>query len=183
MSREAEATFRLLVLVLSMAWLSHPLIANLQSLLAKVTKAREKGVPFRKRVESRQALVHLEFCQSHRHHVQSLVLRCPRSVRQKRMCLVVGHITLLVFVLISACCVGRWDIVLQNVPTKEKRRTVFQDLDCAVFDSPCYGTAVEEIEQDQDEGNIEDFCGFFQSRVWKASQFLMEEPRRPFLDS
>ena len=29
-------------------------------------------------------------------------------------------------------------------------------LGCAVFDSPCYGATVDEIEQDQDEDNIED---------------------------
>ena len=33
-------------------------------------------------------------------------------------------------------------------------------LGCAVFDSPCYGATVEEIEQDQDEDNIEDFVAF-----------------------
>ena len=34
-------------------------------------------------------------------------------------------------------------------------------LGCAVFDSPCKGAAVEEIEQDQDEEDIEDFFAFF----------------------
>ena len=33
-------------------------------------------------------------------------------------------------------------------------------LGCAVFDLPCYGATVEEIEQDQDEDNIEDFVAF-----------------------
>ena len=33
-------------------------------------------------------------------------------------------------------------------------------LSCAVFDSPCHGATVEEIEQDQDEDNIEDFVAF-----------------------
>ena len=33
-------------------------------------------------------------------------------------------------------------------------------LGCAVFDSPCYGATVEEIEQDQDEEDIEDFVAF-----------------------
>ena len=81
----------------------------------------------------------------------------------------VDHITLLVFVLISACCVDKCDIVLQNVPTKERRliasspgtrtfRTYAQG--CAVFDPPCYGAAVEEIEQGQDEEDIEDFVAF-----------------------
>ena len=33
-------------------------------------------------------------------------------------------------------------------------------LGCAVFDSPCDGGTVEEIEQDQDEEDIEDFVAF-----------------------
>ena len=33
-------------------------------------------------------------------------------------------------------------------------------LGCAVFDSPCYGANVEEIEQDQDEEDIEDVVAF-----------------------
>ena len=31
---------------------------------------------------------------------------------------------------------------------------------CAVFDSPCYGATVEEIDQDQDEEDIEYFVAF-----------------------
>ena len=81
----------------------------------------------------------------------------------------VDHITLLVFVLISACCVDKWDIVLQNVPTKVNRLlSHLEDVHlvpvlwvCAVFDSQCCGATVEEIEQDQDEDNIEDFVAFF----------------------
>ena len=77
-------------------------------------------------------------------------------------------ITLLVFVLINACCVDKWDIVHQNVPTKEKRLPFHMKkrafgtytLGCAVFDSPCCGATVEEIEQDQDEEDIEDLEGF-----------------------
>ena len=103
------------------AWLSHPLIENLQSLVTKARSVRGKEHFLIRKMESRQTLVHLEFCRNHKHHVQSLVLRCPRNVRLKLVCLVVGHIMLLVFVLISACCVGKWDIVLPNVPTKEKR--------------------------------------------------------------
>ena len=33
-------------------------------------------------------------------------------------------------------------------------------LGCAVFDFPCCGATVEEIEQDQDEEDIEDFVAF-----------------------
>ena len=39
-SRVPEAIFLLLVLVLLTAWLSHPLIENLQSLVAKARKVR-----------------------------------------------------------------------------------------------------------------------------------------------
>ena len=38
-------------------------------------------------------------------------------------------------------------------------------LGCAVFDSPCYGATVEEIEQDQDENDIEDFVVFSIKRL------------------
>ena len=51
-SRVPEAIFLLLVLVLLMAWLSHPLIEL-------------------RKVENRQAWVHLAFCQNHRTHVSS----------------------------------------------------------------------------------------------------------------
>ena len=119
-SRVPEAMFLLLVLVLLMAWLSHPLIENLQSLVAKARRARGKENPFLRKVENRQTWVHLAFCQNHRPHDLSLVLRCPRSVRLMLAQLVVDHTTLLVFILISACCVDKWDIVLQNVPTKGK---------------------------------------------------------------
>ena len=80
----------------------------------------------------------------HRAHVSILVFRCPRSVRRGLVQLAVDHITLLVFVLINACCVDKWDIVLQNVPRKVKP-TAFSlgnhacgtyALGCAVFDSP-----------------------------------------------
>ena len=116
-SKVPEATFLLLTLVLLTAWLSHPLIACQQSL---VTEARAKGNHLRRKVENRQTLVHLASCQNHRLPVPSL-FRCPRSVRLKLAQLVVGHITFLVFVLFSACCVDKLDIVHQNVPTKEKR--------------------------------------------------------------
>ena len=91
-----------------------------------------------------------------------------RSVRVKSVQLEVDHIMLLVSVLISACCVDKWYIVLQNAPTKGKP-TAFSPgkrafgtyaQGFAVFDSQCYGATVEEIEQDQDEEDIEDFVAF-----------------------
>ena len=112
--RVPEATFLLLALVFS-----HPLIASLRSLVAKARRARGKGNHLCRKVESRQTLVHKASCQKHRPHVPSLVLRCPRSVRLKLAQLVVDHITLLVFVLISACCVDKSDIVHHNVPSRE----------------------------------------------------------------
>ena len=57
----------------------------------------------------------------HRLYAQSLVRRCPRSVRPKLARVVVDHTTLLCFVLIRACCVAKLGIVHQNVPTKDKR--------------------------------------------------------------
>ena len=77
----------------------------------------------------------------------------------------VDHITLLGFVLISACCVDKLDT---DCPNKRKA-TAFSPgkrafgtyvLGCAVFDAPCYGATVEETEQDQDENDIEDFVAF-----------------------
>ena len=68
----------------------------------KSKKGKIKRNLLRRRVESRQTLVHLVSCQNHRPHVPSLVLRCPRTVRLRLAQLVVDHITLLVFVLISA---------------------------------------------------------------------------------
>ena len=66
----------MLVLVLLTAWLSHPLIENLQSLLAKARK------------EERWKTDKL----GHTPHVLNLVLRCPRSVRLKLAQLVAVYV-------------------------------------------------------------------------------------------
>ena len=115
-----------------------------------------------------------------RPHVPSTVLRCPpRSVRLRLAQLVLDHITLLVFVLISVCCVDKLDIVHQKFPTKEKRLHFHLSngdaLGCAVFDAPCHGATVEETEQDEDDNHIENFVAF-PIRVWKVLSFLMGEP-------
>ena len=55
-------------------------------------------------------------------------------------------------------------------------------LGCAVFDSPCYGATVEEIEQDQDEEDIEDFVSS-SIKSLEGFEFLTDKPRRPFLES
>ena len=116
-SRVPEATFMLLTSALLTAWLSHPLITNLQSLAGRARRARGMDILLRTRVDSCQTSVHLESCLNHRFYAQNLVHRCPRSVRQK-----LAHpVMLLGFVLISACCVAKLGIVHQNVPTKEKR--------------------------------------------------------------
>ena len=81
----------------------------------KGKKGNRKGNPLLRKVDNRQAWVHQAFCQNQRRHVLSLVFRCPRSVRLRLVQLVVDHITLLVFVLINAYCVDKWDTVLQNV--------------------------------------------------------------------
>ena len=80
----------------------------------------------------------------------------------------VDHTTLLVFVLISACCVDKLDIVHQNVPTKDKWLhfqlanghlvPMLWVVQCSM--PPCYGATVEETERDQDENDIEDFVAF-----------------------
>ena len=168
LSRVPEATFLLLALELVTAWLSHPLIAILQSLVAWAKRARGREILLRTIVESFQTLVHLESCQNHRPHVQSLVHRCPRSVLPKLAQLVVDHITLLGFALISACCVAKLGIVHQNVPTKGtatafspgKRAYGTHALGCAVFVAMCYGATVEETGENQDKNGIEDFVAF-----------------------
>ena len=165
--------FLLLVLVLLTAWLSHPLTENLQSLVAKARRVRGKENPLLRMVENRQAWVHLAFCQNHRPHVLSLVLRCPRSVRLMLVHLVVDHITLFVFVLIRARCVDKWDIVLQNVPTKEKRLPFHLEnvrsvpmlwvVQCSI------PRAMVEIEHDQNEEDIEYFVAFSIKRQEEVS--------------
>ena len=87
----------------------------------KGKKGKRKGNTSSHKGGTFQTLVHLESCQNHRPHVQSFAHRRPRSVRLKLAQLVVDNIALLGFVLISACCVAKFDILHQDVPTKEKR--------------------------------------------------------------
>ena len=75
---------------------------------------------------------------------------------------------LLVSVLISACCVDKWDIVLQNVPTKGNRLLSHLEnvhlvpmlwvVQCSI--PSVIGATVEGTGQDQDEEDIEDFAAF-----------------------
>ena len=71
--KSARGYFLVVGLELVTAWLSHPLIANLQSLVAWARRARGREILLRTKVESFQTLVHLGSCQNHRPHVQSLV--------------------------------------------------------------------------------------------------------------
>ena len=190
-----EAIFLLFVLVLVTAWLSHPLIENLQSLVAKARSVRGKEHPLLRKVEKRQAWVHLAFCQkpqtslfesrppmSKKRPIEAGATRggphhAPRlRPDQCMLCRQVGHRA-------SEC------------PNKGKA-TAFSlgkgafgtyALGCAVFDAPCYGATVGETEEDQDEEDIEDFVAFsIKSRGEEEegdSPFLTEEPRRPFLDT
>ena len=120
-TRVPEAIFLWLVLVLFDGSAQPSTDLKPAKYCGKGKKGKRKGKSFLRKVENRQAWVHLAFCPNHRTHVSSLVLRCPSSVQLRLTQLVVDHITLLVFVLISAFCVDMWDIVLQNVPTKGKR--------------------------------------------------------------
>ena len=168
----------------------HPLIEILQSLEAKARRAGGKESPLLRKVENRQVWVHLAFCQKHRAHVPSLVLRCPRSIRLKLVQLVVDHIMLLVSVLISACCVGKLDIVYHNVPTMEKRLHFHLEnvhLVLMLWVVQCsISSVVVQLSKKSNKIKTRKTLKIllrFQSRVWRGSQFLTVEPRRQFLDS
>ena len=131
--------------------------SDLQSLEARARRARRKERLLSAVVASLKTLVHLESCQRHQPHVRNLVHQCTRNVRQKLARLVVDHITLLGFVLISACCVAELGIMRQHVPTKGKA-TPFSPgerafgtyaLGSTVFDAKRQGATVN-----QEFGNV-----------------------------
>ena len=102
-------------------------------------------------------------------HVSSLVLRCPRKVRLRLVQLVVDHITLLVS--ISACCVDKWDIVLQHVPTKGNLESVHlvPMLWVVQFSLP---SVMVQLSQKSDKIKTRRPLKIllrFQSRVWRGS--------------
>ena len=134
----------------------------------KCKKGKRKGKPFLRKVENRQAWVHLAFCQNPQNsRVES---RPPMSKKrpadagatrggphhaprlrpdQCMLCRHVGH--------------HASEGPNKGKPTAfspEQRAFGTYALGCAVFDSPCYGATVEEIEQDQDKEDIEDFVAF-----------------------
>ena len=166
MFRVSEATFLLVALVLS--WLGHPLIASLQSLVAKGKKGKRKwksssqnggkstnhgepGIlpkPQTSRSESRPAMskkrpTEVGATPGGPHHAPRL------RPDQCMLCRQVGHRA-------SEC-------PNEGKPTAfspGKRAFGTYALGCAVFDAPCYEATFEETEQDQDEEGIEDFVAF-----------------------
>ena len=90
-------------------------------------------------METRRALVHLEFHQNHKHQVQSLVLRCLAPRPHPDQC--------------TLCRKRRHRA--SECPDEREATTSFWGkraldtcaLHCAVLNSPCYGTAFEQIER------------------------------------
>ena len=160
-SRVPEAIFRLLELVLSMAWLSHPLIENPAKSRGQGRKGKRKGKssyqkdgkssglgtpgisskPQTSRSESRPPM-------SKKRPTETGVSRGGphHAARPRPQC--------------TLCRKRRHRA--SECPDEREATTSFWGkralgtcaLHCAVLDSPCYGTAFEQIEQDQDEGNI-----------------------------
>ena len=168
-SRVPEAIFLFLALVPSMAWLGHPLVEKLSNLVAKARRARGKESPLLRKMENPTSLGTLGILpktqnsraesrpprsKSIRLKLAQLVVDQPHHAPRLRrdqcmLCRQVGHRA-------SEC------------PNKAKptgfslgkRAFGTYALDCAVFDSQCFGATVEEIEHDQDEEDIEDFVAF-----------------------
>ena len=111
----------LLALVLSTAWLSHPLIANLHSLVARARKASGKGSLLRGRRESSQNLgtpgVLPKPSTSHSESRPPMSKQRPTEADATR-----GGPHHVPRLRPAQCMLRRkLDIVQQNVPTKEKR--------------------------------------------------------------
>ena len=158
----------MLALVLLTAWLSHPLIASLQSLAAKERRARGKGNPLRRKVEKSpnlgtpSSLPNPQTSRSESHPPMSkkrptgigAICGGPHHARRLgpdecMLCRQVGHRA-------SECPNKGKGIAF----SPGKRAFGTYALGCAVFDVTCYGATVEETEQDQDENDIEDFVAF-----------------------
>ena len=124
----------------------------------KLATSRGKGKngkenPLIRKMESRHSLVHLEFCRSHTHHVQSLVLRCPRNVRKKRVCRGPLHTPRL---RPDQCMLCRQVGHRVSVcPDNGKATTIFPRkrafgtyaLDCAVFDPRVTGQQLKKLNK------------------------------------
>ena len=156
-----EAIFLLLVVVLLTAWLSHPLIENLQSLVAKARRVGGKGKsswqkggtstnlgtpgilpkPQTSRSESRPPMSKKRRCGPR--HAPRL---CPDQCMLRRQ---VGQH--------ASECPNKGKT---SAFSPGKRACGTCALGCAVFDAPCYGATVADTEQDQDETDIEDFVAF-----------------------
>ena len=148
--RVPEVIFLLSALVLLTAWLSHPLIASLQSLVAKARRARGKENPLLRKVEKPTSLGTLGILPK----AQSLRVESRPPMSKKRPTEVGatrgGPHTLLVFVLSMLCRqVGHCECPNKGKPTAfspGKRAFGTYALGFAEFAVPCYGAIVEEID-------------------------------------
>ena len=151
-----------------MAWLSHPLTENLQSLVAKARKVRGKeksssqksgkptslgtpGImpkPQTSRFESHPPMskkrpTEVGATRGGPHHAPRL--RPDQCMLWRQ----VGHH--------ASECPNKGKATAFS---PGKRAFGTYTLGCAVFDFPCNGATDKEIEQDQDEEDIEDFVAF-----------------------
>ena len=166
-SRVPEAILLLLVLVLLTAWLSHPLIENLQRPVAKARRVRGTENPLSRKVKPtslgtpdilpKPQTSRFESCppMSKKRPTEAGATRggphhAPRlRPDQCMLCRQVGHR--------ASECPNKGKATAYS-PGKRAFGTNARG--CAVFDSPCYGAIVEEVEQDPDEEDIEDFVAF-----------------------
>ena len=160
-TRVPEAIFLWLVLVLLMAWLSLPLMENLQSLVAKARLARGKsssqkgGKPTSLRTPGnlpQQQSSRVE-CRPPMSKKRPTTRGGPNHAPRLRpdqcmLCRQVGHR--------ASECPNKGKATAFS---PGKRAFGTHALGSAVFNSQCYAT-VEEIEQDQDEEDVEDFVVF-----------------------
>ena len=173
------------------AWLSHPLIENLQTPRGKGKKGKRKGKsssqkggkptslgtlgilpkPQTSRFDSRPPMPKKRPTEAGEtrggpHHAHRL------RPDQCMLCGQLGHR--------AAKCPSKGKATAFS---PGKRAFGTYALGCAVFDSSCYGATVKEIEQDQDEEDIEDFVAFSIKRLEGFAILDGGEPRRPFLYS
>ena len=189
-SRVPEAIFLLLVLVLLTAWLSHPLIENLQSLVAKARRVRGKENPFLRKMENPTSPGTPGILpQPQNSHVES---RPPMSKKrptdadatrggsnhaprlrpdQCMLCRQVGHRA-------SECP----DKGKPTAFSPGKRAFGTYALGCAVLGSRVMVPLSKKSNKVKTRRTLKTLLRF-QSRVWRCSPFLTDEPRRQFLDS
>ena len=174
LSRVPEATFLLVALVLLTAWLSHPLIVSLQSLVAKGKKGKRKGKSSSQKcgqstnldtpgtlakpqTESRPPMskkrpTEVGATRGGPHHAP-----CLRP-DQCMLCRQVGHRA-------SECPNERKAAAF----SPGKRAFGTYALGCAVLDAPWYGATVEESNRIKTRMTSKTLFRF-QSRTWKVGQ-------------